>query len=299
MVPTRAPVEGAEIGGASGDAVAAARRWMGEHATDRFFLWVHLYEVHVPYISPPEVHARLGSKPVEVGTADWGTKTREEIQTAYRAEVLEVDDAVGSMVALLEELGLGESTVVALVSDHGEYLGEHGGLYGHSLLKEEVMRIPMVIHGVGIEPRVHGGAVSAVDLAPTLLEIMALPALPGATGRSLVGDGAATEVPIYGEWRDIRLHDATQQAESRDHLVGVWNGRKKMVRSQLSAELRAYDLSDESREEQDIYSMKAEWMAGLTADLDRFPVAQTPVSSKPVTMSVDGLQLLRALGYVE
>jgi hypothetical protein len=299
MVATRTPTAEADIGGSSADAVAAAHQWITEQGAQRFFLWVHLYEVHVPYISPPEIHARLGTEPISIGVPHLGVRPLQEVHSAYRAEVLEMDDAVGSMMAMLDELDHRNSTLVSLVSDHGEYLGEHGGLFGHSLLQEEVMRIPMVLNGPGVTPGVHTGAVSAVDLAPTVLDIMGLPALPGATGRSLAAVERNSEVPIYGEWRDIRLHDPSQQAQSRDLLVGVWHGQRKLVRSDLSAELRAYDLSTENGTGRDVYAEKPAWLGDMTTQLNQFVVAETPVSSERVRMDVDGLQQLRSLGYIE
>ncbi|MEE2750920.1 MAG: sulfatase [Myxococcota bacterium] len=299
MIPAKTPSKTADIGGSSADAVEATRAWLGRQGEEPFFLWLHLYEVHIPYISPPKVHARLGTEPIAIGVPQLNLSRLEEIQNAYRAEVLEMDDSIGTLLATLEELGLRDSTLIALLSDHGEYLGEHEGLFGHSLLKEEVMRIPMVLTGPGVDPGVHTGAVSAVDLAPTILDIMKLPELPGATGRSLANAEPSSELPIYGEWRDIRLHDATEQAQSRDLLVGVWHGHRKLVRSELSSELRAYDLSVQHGGNRDIYAEKPEWLGEMISHLGDLSVAETPVSSEPVPMSVDGIELLRSLGYIE
>jgi arylsulfatase A-like enzyme len=296
MVPTSNPDIELEYGGSSADALAAARKWIEARGDERFFLWVHLYEAHVPFYSPPEIHARLGSTPGRLGSEDTFTATPAAFRAAYRAEILEVDDAVGGFVAMLEDLKLGDSTVVGLVADHGEYLGEDG-LWGHYLVREEVMRIPMMVSGPGISGAVHRGAVSSVDLAPTLLDMMALPPLPGATGRSLAHVDRDSSIPIFGEYRHIRIHDIGKPAQSRDQLLAVWNGNDKMVRSILSMEDRAFATSDTKEVARPITASET---SQLSKHLNEFPILNTPVSSAPLpTVSPTGLEMLTMLGYVD
>lgn len=297
MVPTSNADPTLEYGGSSADALAAARAWIEERGDERFFLWVHMYEAHVPFYSPPEIHDRLGSTPGRVGEEDTSRKPPEAFQAAYRAEVLEVDDAIGGFVSMLKELQLDQRTIVGLVADHGEFLGE-GGRYGHYLVREEVMEIPMMLSGPGVLPAVHTGAVSSVDLAPTVLELMALPPLPGATGRSLARVERDSSVPIFGEYRDLRLHDVGIPAQSRDHLLSVWSGGAKRVRSVLTMEDRVFGLAGE--EEIELPDQLAADPGGLRTHLDRFPVLATPVSKTPLKTSGNtGMDLLKMLGYID
>lgn len=296
MVPTSHPDTSIEYGGSSIDALAAAREWIEARGDERFFLWVHLYEAHTPFYSPPEIHARLGSTPGRLGFEDYFTAPPSAFRSAYRAEILEVDDAVGGFVAMLKDLKLHDSTVVGLVADHGEYLGEDG-LWGHSLVREEVMWVPMMMSGPGISPAVHEGNASVVDLAPTLLDAMDLPQLPGATGRSLAHVARDSSVPIFGEHRHIRLHDVGRPAESRDHLLAVWDGENKMVRSILSMEDRAFAVVDATETAQPMPTGETSPLSKL---LDRFPTMMTPVSSKPLKNDhPSSAHLLKLLGYID
>jgi arylsulfatase A-like enzyme len=188
---------------------------------------------------------------------------------------------------------------VGLVADHGEYLGEDG-LWGHHLLREEVMRIPMMVSGPGISAAVHTGPVSSVDLAPTLLDLMALPPLPGATGRSLAHVERDSSVPIFGEYRNIRLHDVGNPAQSRDHLLAVWDGSDKMVRSILNFEDRTFTVSSAQVKEQLWDAAIPKSTTHLAQHLNGFPVLQTPESSTPLPKDLPtGLQMLKTLGYIE
>ncbi|HSS52569.1 MAG TPA: sulfatase, partial [Thermoanaerobaculia bacterium] len=115
-----------------------------------FFLWVHLYDAHAPYNPPPAWAARHPGRP-------------------YDGEISEVDEQVGRLLAELDRQGIARRTVVAVVADHGEALGEHGELTHGLLLYEPTLHVPMILRAPGrLAPRVVRTPVSLVDLAPTL-----------------------------------------------------------------------------------------------------------------------------------
>src|SRR5262245_42832927 len=91
------------------DVMDRALAWLGREDPRPFFLWVHLYDAHAPYQPPPAWAARHPGRP-------------------YDAEISEVDEQVGRIVAALDERGLAKRTVMAVAADHGEGLGEHGEL---------------------------------------------------------------------------------------------------------------------------------------------------------------------------
>src|SRR5206468_11948809 len=90
-------------------AIGNAIAWLERHAQARTFVWVHLYDPHAPY-EPPEPYAsRYADHP-------------------YDGEVAWTDDLVGRLDAALARLAVRDRTLVALTSDHGEALGDHGEL---------------------------------------------------------------------------------------------------------------------------------------------------------------------------
>lgn len=94
---------------------------------------------------------------------------------AYLAAISFVDEQFGRILAALRATGLEKDTVVVLLSDHGEMLGEQGLWFKMSFL-DGAARIPLIIKAPGLVPRRIAEAVSAVDLLPTLLELAGLQA---------------------------------------------------------------------------------------------------------------------------
>lgn len=128
----------AQAAGASGHVekvLDVGLSWLRAHRDDRFFLFLHTYQVHAPY-NPPESFDRFGS-PESAGL--------ERHRAAYRGEVLYVDTQLQKLIDTLTELDLNERTVLVVTADHGEGFGESGVVgHGHHLT-EELMRIPLIV----------------------------------------------------------------------------------------------------------------------------------------------------------
>ncbi|HEX6273693.1 MAG TPA: sulfatase [Polyangiaceae bacterium] len=169
----------------------------------RFFLWTHYLDPHAEYIA----HEGF----------DFGHRGRER----YDGEIAYTDHHVGRVLGALERRPFASRTIVVISSDHGEAFGEHD-LYRHGFeLWEELVRIPLVIYVPGAEPRRIDVRRSAIDVAPTLLEIYGIaPPAAGAKdalrGQSLLPDvlGPKEAVPaarpIYidmpaGPYNDERM----------------------------------------------------------------------------------------------
>src|SRR5262249_25569048 len=105
---------------AVGDAIA----WLERHAKARTFVWVHLYDPHAPY-EPPEPYAsRYADRP-------------------YDGEVAWSDELIGRLDAALTRFGIRDGTLMALTSDHGEALGEHGELVHGFFLYQATVKVPL------------------------------------------------------------------------------------------------------------------------------------------------------------
>jgi tetratricopeptide (TPR) repeat protein len=151
-----------------------------------FFLWVHLYDPHEPYLAHPSLGSTFTGR-------------------LYDGEIALVDVQVGRLLDHLRTQGLFDQTVIAVTADHGESLGEHGEDTHGLLVYDSTLRVPLIVRAPGrIKPGTRfAGLVSGVDVAPTLLELMGLPPLPGAQGRSvaaaLMGGTAPERDPVYAE----------------------------------------------------------------------------------------------------
>ncbi len=158
--------------------VEHALSWIGERgAKEKFFAWVHLYDPHAPYDPPEPFASRYAGHP-------------------YNGEIAWTDELVGRLLAGLEARGLTERTIVAVIADHGESLGEHGE-HGHGFfIYEPTTHVPLLLAGpyAGLEGRRISSVVRNVDLAPTLLDLLGV---GGPDGR-LQGQGQSL-VPLLSQ----------------------------------------------------------------------------------------------------
>ncbi len=136
---------------------------------DPWFLWIHLMNVHQPYLGDG-LASRFGG----------------ELVDQYDEEVALADEQVGRVLDALEERGLAERTIVVLWSDHGEAFGEHGA-FGHTTtLYEEELRAVTLIRAPSIAPRVVTARVGLIDLFATVLNLVRRPTPRPVASRSLV-----------------------------------------------------------------------------------------------------------------
>jgi choline-sulfatase len=157
---------------------AAAGDWLSRNATTSrpFFAWVHFYDPHDPYDPPEPFRRAFAERP-------------------YDGEIAFADSGVGTLIARLRQLGSLDDTVVAVVGDHGESLGEHGEATHGMFVYESAVRVPMLLRW---PRRVTGGRrisalVRTVDLAPTILSLTGQASSSAIDGRDLTPliDGAA------------------------------------------------------------------------------------------------------------
>jgi arylsulfatase A-like enzyme len=160
--------------------------WIEHHKDERFFLWVHWFDPHLPYAPTGDLLPR-GDAPRRVGTsfsdptdvrAGYFVPSREErrwIEQLYDGEVRGVDRAIGQVVAALKRHGIYDESLVLFASDHGEELWEHGGFeHGHTMY-DEVLRVPLLVKlpGAAEGQRVEQ-TVSTASLTPTVLDVLGI-----------------------------------------------------------------------------------------------------------------------------
>jgi choline-sulfatase len=194
--------------------------------------------------------------------------THEQTQAARRAyygAVSYVDDQVGVLLASLRDAGFAENTVVLLLADHGDMLGERGLWYKMNFF-EPACRIPLIVHAPGrFEPRRVAGSASLVDIMPTLCEF----AGAATAGYATPVDGHSLAPYLAGAartTRDARPDRAQGQNPAAPHdevigeylaegaiapLVMIKRGRYKFVHSPADPD-QLYDLVQDPDEIQNI-----------------------------------------------
>lgn len=191
--------------------------WLAARDRGRpFFAWVHLFDPHTPH-TPPEPYS-LGFRPTApaglgpvrkwtpfrpIGPRYFDEPVLGGHRDLYDGEVAYLDRQMGRLLGFLESRGLLENTVVALVADHGEGLGEHGVRYRHVGLHDTTTHVPLMIRWPGREQQgrsIHG-LVETIDLFPTLVRAAGLdvPAQDGKDLRELTAEGKPGRRAVFAE----------------------------------------------------------------------------------------------------
>jgi arylsulfatase A-like enzyme len=208
-----------------------AEQLLGNPANEsrRFFFWAHFMDPHDQYIRHEGV--------------DWGPKARD----LYDDEVTFTDRYVGKLVDFILAQSWAARTVIIVTSDHGEEFGENG-MWKHAFeVWEPLVHVPLFFIAPGATPHRVAKRRSALDLAPTILELFGVAPDPGMEGKSLVGD-------LYGiapEERDVVV-DLPMTSDS---------GRRRAL---LSGDDKIICFDDDNRCK--VYNLKTDPMerAGLT-----------------------------------
>ncbi len=206
--------------------------WISEHKDRDFFLFLHFWDAHIPYVPPspfkerythgtagridPDITAKLEGRPsyplFKQNLYDFldAMPNLDYIADLYDAEVAYLDFEIGRIFHHLESEGLLEDTMVVLFGDHGENMTEHDAWFDHAGLYDSVTHVPLLMWAPGTVPVCESTAmVTLIDVMPTILETLGLPEAEGIDGRSLLPADAGRD------HRPPRRGDA-----ERGHLAG-------------------------------------------------------------------------------
>src|SRR6266404_1795181 len=250
----------------------AAMRWLEGNSSAPFFLFLHLYDLHLPYDLPQDPSLRHG-------------------ETGYTAELGYEDRVLGDFLAFLERRKLLDKALIVFTSDHGEGQGEHGESTHGYFIYQSTLHVPLIIHWQSgfkrfPQPRVDEPA-SLLDVAPTILDAIGLPRPGAMRGRSLIGNGGSAP-EIYSESLYARNHFGC--AVLRSMRVG----RYKYIESPKP---ELYDLSTDPNEQRNLYDQQRSTGTALG---EKIAVVRrsSPTGSKPPAPKPDTIAALRSLGYL-
>ncbi len=229
---------------------------------------------------------------------------------AYDARIREADRKLAQTLDQLRSRGQLANTLVIVVSDHGEELGEHGGwLHDHSVY-DEVVRAPFIIRLPGGElggTRINA-AVSLLDVAPTIAELTDTPTPSDAfEGRSLAPFVAqphgATNGPFVASMRMNRKKYYRPWKRSRgDQNLVVRDGDWKAIWNVEPDTVELYDIAKDPGEKNDLRALEPQTATRLAAFardyLERCKTRRT-TPERPTPLSAEATERLRALGYVD
>ena len=277
-----APLTNYTVERRAGDVAAAALSWLGRQQKEQpFFCWIHLFDPHDPYEPPEPFRSRFPGDP-------------------YGGEVAYSDHVLGQVITSLREKGLYERSLIVVVGDHGESLGEHGELTHGFFLYDPTLLVPMIMKPPGT-PRykaktgVVKGIFQLVDVMPTILQVLGVNPPDGLQGQGLVA-------LILG-----KRSSAGRAAYSETYYPNEfgWNELNAWRTSEhkyiLAPRPELYDLLDDPAESRNLINRESALANQLETRLldfkDRYSDQQS-VQEAQKALSNEDLERFRSLGYI-
>jgi arylsulfatase A-like enzyme/Tfp pilus assembly protein PilF len=256
--------------------VDVALEWLKTRTSRPFFCWVHLFDPHAPYRPREEL---------------FGPRFAEH---PYDAGIALADQQIARIIDFLDQHNLRSRTLIVVVGDHGEGLGDHDEREHGHMLYNSTLRVPLIVAHPGLCKRGHlvADPVSLVDLLPTFEDCLALNPAPKRSGRSLrrglAGEAfeprscyAETDIPF------LEHHCAPQRSLVADNWKYIRSPRPEI-----------YNLLQDPEELHNLADARPETvqkMEVMLADLEaRLPVRTAPA----VNLSAAERRSLAGLGYV-
>ncbi len=244
--------------------------WAQRVKTGPFFLFLHIYEPHLPYEPPEPFRSRYGS--------------------TYDGEVAASDAVVGEFLGQLKRHGIYDRAIIVLVSDHGEGLGDHGEQEHGILLYREALHVPLLLKLPGSRDAGTRVAepVGLIDIVPTVTALLKLKAPPSLQGVSLLDrnrQGSTLPRRVYSETYYPRIHLGWSPLRS---LVDARHHYIDGPRPEL------FDVLRDPRETADTVVAQATVARSMKRELDGYPTG----FSDPSRVDPDLAEKLKALGYL-
>jgi arylsulfatase A-like enzyme len=235
--------------------IRPAVQWLAAHRNQPAFVFIHLFDVHRPW--------QLGS---------------------YDAEVASVDKLLGGFLQTLKREGWWDRSLVILTADHGEGLGDHGESDHGYFVYESTLHVPLIVHwpqGARALPDRVDQPAGLIDVAPTILDLLKIPAPESFEGRTLLNGSVRAVVSESTYGRDCFGWAA---------LRAIREGPLKYIEAPRP---ELYNLDKDPGEKNNLIRSNPAEAARLKADLAKYPISPLRATAHP-----ENNEALKSLGYL-
>jgi arylsulfatase A-like enzyme/Flp pilus assembly protein TadD len=267
--------------------VAHALAWLSKPPPGPFFMWVHLYDPHFPYEAPDPFGTRYKSAP-------------------YDGEIAYSDSALGKLLDQLRVQGLFENSVIAMMSDHGESLGDHGEEFHGFFLYDATIHVPLLLKlpaerfaGKRIE-----NPVGLVDVLPTILHTVGIEVPQEMQGESLLAmmepkpPPAATGETAAASAPERPLYSETEYAVRAYGWSAIRSLRTSKYLFIEAPRRELYDMVADPKAEHDLSASSKAVADTLQSQLDVFRLKTRKSGEAPAPVAdPEAQEKLAALGY--
>jgi arylsulfatase A-like enzyme/tetratricopeptide (TPR) repeat protein len=257
------------------DVASAFLSWLEGHSAEPFFSWVHFFDPHLPYQPPSPYREEFAASP-------------------YDGEIAYMDAWIGKIIDGLKKKNLLGRTLIILAGDHGEAFGEKVET-GHGVfLYEGTMRVPLIFYAENHLPpgRVIRSRVRLIDIMPSIMDLLGLPAPEGCQGTSLI--------PYIEGRKKTDLDSYIETFYPRENfgwseLVGLVRENWKYIRAPKP---ELYNLQSDPGEDDNVFTSAGKVASEMSARLDELIRHGAEIGpGKGRTLTTAEEERLRSLGY--
>jgi arylsulfatase A-like enzyme/Tfp pilus assembly protein PilF len=250
--------------------------WLNTQSKQPFFVWLHFYDPHEPYNPPEKFRRQYPGNP-------------------YDAEIAYTDQQVGRFLDAIKKKSPAGKTLIVLLADHGESLGDHGE-YNHGVfLYDSTLRIPLIMVGPGVPSgiRIQQQA-REIDVLPTILNLMGGKASSAVQGTNMVPAFSEKPVPTTYSCEETLFPKINM---GWAELRGIHTAHWMYIRAPKP---ELYDLDQDPSELHNVIDAHPKEYRELEQELKTLSQVGNNGSETVVTNQMDSqtMEQLRSLGYV-
>ncbi|MHC4439617.1 MAG: sulfatase-like hydrolase/transferase, partial [Planctomycetota bacterium] len=215
--------------------------WLRTHKDEKNFIFLHYYDPHFTYEPPEPFASKFRNVPPPEHVK---TRFEQVLFDGYAGEIAYTDHCIGQVIDKLRELGLYDSTMIIITSDHGEMLGQHGeGFHGY-FIYQPAIRVPLIfkLPRLSKHKRITS-TVGLVDIVPTVCSVLGIDLSTPVQGRDLSPCFNSDWLPPSGRYLFCQSLEPTKY--NANSLLGVVTDRYKYIKTTRS---ELYDLADDPDE---------------------------------------------------
>ncbi len=288
--------------------------WLSENRAERFFLFIHSYDIHCPYpcrepynglfCHDHEKHislaGRCGKQLMKMSLTDLD---RKAISNHYDGGIAGADAYLGELFGKLRAENLYDETLLIVTSDHGESLGEHqqvghGGLYLEQLLVPLIIKFPA---SWGVASRIVERPSELVDVMPTIYEACGLDLPVEIDGRSLL---RRPEESVNGRRRlvaQLTYREGRKETTNPAKRAILHPGRWLLIHDARSQSVELFNLASDPKAGFNVADKKPPELSSLLAEVGRYDINFSSgefLEPQPKPTDEETQRQLRSLGYI-
>lgn len=263
--------------------------WLKMKKPDKFFVWIHYMDAHVPYKPPKDFRPPISSVKMSnlsrkiMNKEDISDSELKQLMELYNGGIKYVDHEIKHLIDELDEMKILEDTIIIITADHGEEFGEHEGFI-HSPVKlyDELIHVPLIIHNSGYcgtidEP------VSLIDIAPTIMDVLNLPNVKTFQGKSLI--------PIINGKGNYGIVSEGLEPDGGKMVVAYRTKGWKCILDEVRNKKELYNIEEDPKETNNLYEVKRD----IAEDLESKILVHISHQRKLVGMDVERERIRRRI----